>query len=332
MGGTLGRIVVVHSTPLSRVFRAPLGSSAACISILLFCALWILPFFIAFATPSFWIKEESYYERPDVHFRHEVVVELSGPATFLTWSSSKSFSSLVTGTKRAPAVKAREVDKDFDGLVDEFFLSLSMPMATGESVNHLYAAIFFQYNLKKRIKMQMEGALFIDESFPTSAPFLDIYGSMNLQQQEPLPVLSATRKVYNGSMLSDTSTSSDASISHLMMLNSQRNESILLHPKYSHWGPSGYNTQPHNPVLYDGSTATANPQTSSFTMSFLIAVPPQKVVYQPGFFETMKFGWVQYISVFWLVWGVIYVARYFVFDRYMVSVLVTQPTIHEHAF
>jgi transmembrane protein 231 len=49
----------------------------------------------------------------------------------------------------------------------------------------------------------------------------------------------------------------------------------------------------------------------------VIRVPEQAHVYIPGFWETIKFAWMQYLSIFFIFWFLVHHLRSYVF-RYQV--------------
>ena len=85
---------------------------------------------------------------------------------------------------------------DHDALIDEFRATVSMPLASTEVVNHVYAVFLFQLDLtvmliayffiniffphKDSVWVSMEAPVFIDESFPAGASHLDVSGSLQV--------------------------------------------------------------------------------------------------------------------------------------------------------
>lgn len=61
------------------------------------------------------------------------------------------------------------------------------------------------------------------------------------------------------------------------------------------------------------------PTVSSFNLSVSLRVPEMSISYIPGPSEAIKFAWVQYISVFWILWfGLTFVVE-FVYDQNIVE-------------
>eukprot|EP01105_Mastigella_eilhardi_P006729 TRINITY_DN18292_c0_g1_i1.p1 TRINITY_DN18292_c0_g1~~TRINITY_DN18292_c0_g1_i1.p1 ORF type:complete len:327 (+),score=79.40 TRINITY_DN18292_c0_g1_i1:44-982(+) len=298
----LSRRWTVHRRALALKQRALPLSLAFLFHALLTVCLWVLPFLIAFATPSFWVKEGYYYEVPRTHFKHQLVAMFEGPGTLLTWSTVPEWNSLQSAHLRLPSVKAREVDNNYDGITDEFHASVAMPLVGSESITHVYAMLLFQYDLKDRIRLAMETAIYVDEANSAGDhSVLTVQGDMHLAQRRPLNHR-AHRTIYNTTDLFEDMNGDFASVLYKYHI---RNETTQIYPKYTFWG------------TYD--EGVPQPSLSQFKLVLQLKIPQQRVIYQPGFFETMKFGWVQYMAVFWLVWGVFYVVRWAVFGHFLLD-------------
>jgi hypothetical protein len=58
---------------------------------------------------------------------------------------------------------------------------------------------------------------------------------------------------------------------------------------------------------------------SVFTLDMELVSGVQRVVYRPSFAEIMKYAWVQYIAVWWLIWAVFYLIRRAIFSSHVFS-------------
>lgn len=64
----------VFQVPIQRRYTAPCCSCAVCLRLLSIVVLIVVPFFLAFTSHSFWLKESLHYEQPKVIFKHQVLV------------------------------------------------------------------------------------------------------------------------------------------------------------------------------------------------------------------------------------------------------------------
>ena len=86
---------------------------------------------------------------------------------------------------------------------------------------------------------------------------------------------------------------------------SQRNISTRLENSYTTWSPGR------------GS--------SYFTLSSTIQYPTQTLTYTPGFWQVIKWGWVQYLSILIVFMYVATFVKNFVFSQQILPTLVNMP-------
>ncbi len=86
-------------------------------------------------------------------------------------------------------------------------------------------------------------------------------------------------------------------------------ETTYFQPRTQVWTPSG------NPL--DGG--------DDFVLDIDINVPEQQLLYRPGVFETLKFAWIQYISVLIPFYFVLNWIKQFVFRYQMIETRVNVP-------
>ena len=67
-------MVQLYGTSLQRRYSSSACSSACCVRVLSLLILLILPYFLAFTSHSFWLKESVHYEQPSVLFKHDAIV------------------------------------------------------------------------------------------------------------------------------------------------------------------------------------------------------------------------------------------------------------------
>ena len=105
----------VHREWVARTYVADRFSAAYCFWVLCFAFAVLAPFFLAIASHSFWIKESTYGEQPDVRFQYKMVllaegydtsVSPSGAPLQLFWSTNTSFNELYQDSLRVAADRA----------------------------------------------------------------------------------------------------------------------------------------------------------------------------------------------------------------------------------
>ena len=88
-------------------------------------------------------------------------------------------------------------------------------------------------------------------------------------------------------------------------MNNCRNVSIKLENSYQHW------------IVGQGS--------QYFTISARLHYPEQTLTYTPGFWQVIKWGWVQYLSILIVFMYVASGVKNFVFSQQILPTLVTIP-------
>jgi hypothetical protein len=165
------------------------------------------------------VKEGAYYEQPDVHFKHALMVQFgteSGGTLF--WSTWPRVNALMGPgvVSRVPAVRASEADLDRDGQADRLRVGVAMPIAAGDSVEYVRAMLFFHCELSHMARVEMETAAYLDAAVPRGATGLKLYGRFSLRQAAPFVLDATPRIVYNHSAVGNATDLPSVSFSTLV--------------------------------------------------------------------------------------------------------------------
>ena len=146
--------VEVFQEPIRRKYYCRHFSCAYLFFLLTVAVGVILPFFLAYGSYGFWIKDGKYFEQPNVRYKYKFLTQLAGedPAgdPFQVFYSSVAQINTLRSGVRIPTVRTREVDNNVDGLVDGLNFEYKMPIRAGEKVKSVSTLIFFEYQLKDR--------------------------------------------------------------------------------------------------------------------------------------------------------------------------------------
>lgn len=131
----------VHSHPIRQKYKTHICSRATFFQIFVVFLTFIPPLIIAFVTygrykqtiflvnlsliilsllltgrnfvnvKGFWLKESSYREQPDVHYKHELLLILQGsvPGSYLAYSTFQNFNRMLQQNVRIPLIKVRSL-------------------------------------------------------------------------------------------------------------------------------------------------------------------------------------------------------------------------------
>jgi transmembrane protein 231 len=105
---------------------------------------------------------------------------------------------------------------------------------------------------------------------------LDVSGDIRLYQKQPLAHRGHDTR-FLSSPLPSTAVA-PLSLAAILRFYGQRNVSTRLENVYSIWG-SGASTVPE------------------FSVEAVVQYPAQEIVYTPGLWQTLKWGWVQYLAL-----------------------------------
>ncbi|XP_074055752.1 transmembrane protein 231 [Macrotis lagotis] len=292
----------LYSHPARRSYRAGLCSKAAFFLLLVTGLTYVPPLLVSFRSHGFWLKTNVYEEQPSVHFNHEVLflALTSSPHDYLTWSTFPTFNQLQEDNLRVPVVTSREEDKNQDGKMDVLYFKLELPLQSTEHILAVQLILTFSYQLTKMSRFSMQSMAFLQSSFPIPGSQLYVNGDLKLQQKQPLKYRGIDER-YNGSVINKTSIfASDYSFQRIVAEYSERNVTTIL-----------ANAQP---LWLVGRAAEA-----PFVLNAVIRYPVENISYYPGFWETIKFAWIQYVSILLIFIWIFERIKIFVFQNQMVT-------------
>ncbi|XP_060538414.1 transmembrane protein 231 [Pantherophis guttatus] len=261
--------------------RARLCSLAALGLLLLGALTYVPPLLVAYRSHGFWLSRSSYAEQPSVRFRHEVLLAAltegvgDGP---VGWSSFAACNRLLGARLRVPLVSAREEDSDQDGVMDLLHFQLELPLLPSERVVGIQLLLTFSYELQRMSTFVMQSMAFLQSFSPVPGSQVFVNGDLKLHQRQPLHHAGLDSR-YNVSVINSTSPfAQDYDFVNIIEIYQKRNVTTVLS------GPS--------PIWVTGRSPD-----QPFVIQAFIHYPMELIVYQPGFWEMMKFAWMQYISI-----------------------------------
>ncbi|NXC38837.1 TM231 protein, partial [Penelope pileata] len=287
-------------------YRAGLCSAAA-LGLLLMAALTFLPpLLLAYRSHGFWLAHSAYREQPAVRFRREallVATTAPGPGGFLAWSTFPAFNRLQGERLRVPLVSAREEDKNQDGKMDQLHFHLELPLQPTEHVVGVQLILIFSYHLYRMSTLVMQSMAFLQFFSPVSGSQLYMNGDLKLNQRQLLNHCGLDTR-YNVSVVNGTSPfASDYDLTNIIAAYQDRNVTTVFSD------PS--------PVWMTGRAAD-----TPFIINATIRYPVEVILYPPGFWEMIKFAWIQYVSILLIFLWVFGRIKMFVFQN---QVLTTTP-------
>lgn len=191
----------VYKEPLYRRYYAD-WCSLACVYTLFFLFLLIfLPLIISYNTASFWLKESTYYEQPQVDYTYNVMLQFntqqSGADSILFWSTSRDINQIYHNYLRIPTIQSAEFDHNRDGINDRIEVNVYLPLQADEKVKSFDMLIFHEVTLKERAKYKFDTLTYISQSQQEQINLYYYDGNLQLEQKNPFTVRGGYQVLYN---------------------------------------------------------------------------------------------------------------------------------------
>ncbi|KAK6982464.1 transmembrane protein 231 [Biomphalaria glabrata] len=297
-------IYEIFSHPELRRYKTSIISKATLLMFLILIITFIPPLIIVYRSYGFWLREATYREQPNVAFKKEFILQVDlqsgSPAVYSTF---QQYNQLMQSYLRIPLVKAREDDTNGDGKYDVLNLDLEVPMNVDDEVVGVKLLLFFYYKLRKFSQFHMESLAYIEYVSPIPGASLHIFGDLRLRQKQLLGH-KGTDIRFNSSLVNPASPYTDSySLATIFKNYTSRNVTTVL--------------QDANKIWTSGRGST-NP----FKISAVINYPEEVISYTPGFWNLIKWGWVQYVSVLLIFLYIFNKVKVFIFQHQLVPTIV----------
>uniref|UniRef100_S4RGG5 Transmembrane protein 231 n=1 Tax=Petromyzon marinus TaxID=7757 RepID=S4RGG5_PETMA len=285
----------VFSHPALVRYRTSLFSKASLFIVATLLLTYIPPLLVVYRSQGFWLRTASFVEQPTVKFNYDIMLLLETNSMPIAWSTFENLNSLLPKL-HTPFVTAREEDVNLDGKADRLHCSLSMPMTAADEVVGVHLLLTFSYKLFRMPTLVMQSMALVQHSSPLHGSELSVNGDLRLRQREPLAHRGLDTR-YNVSVVNGSSPFAEAyDFTEIIHAYQERNVSTVLGNTMAMWKSGRAGTIP-------------------FVINLLIRYPDAIDTYQPGFWEQIKFGWVQYVSVLLIFHWVFQRIKTFVFEN-----------------
>lgn len=296
----------VYSHPALLRYKTNVCTCATMFVLIVYFLTYIPPLLVAYKSQGLWLKRSTYEEQPVVQFQYQMLmIGATGTAgEFVAWSTFPNFNRLLGNNLRIPAVSVKEEDSNLDGKSDRLLLQLTVPLKAEEQIYSIQLLLTFSYQLFRMSTVVMQSMAFIQHSSSVPGSQLFISGDLRLHQQIPLPHR-GPHTAYNVSVVETGSP----------FANSYDLASIVR--SYQARNLTTYLSCP-TPVWIIGRAVNA-----PFQINAEVRYPLETISYRPGFWEMLKFAWIQYVSVLLVFLWLFKHIQTFVFQN---QVLPTMPT------
>ncbi len=311
------KMYVVFGHPVRHLYKTHFASRATVFYALASVLTFVPPLLITYRSQGFWLRTATYLEQPEVHFQHELIVllETEDPTRPLGWSTFENFKVLLMDNVRVPRITATEHDWNRDGKYDGLELELEMPLKPTENVFGVNLALLFDVKLHRFSSVHLNGLAFVQggSAAPLAASGVDVVGDLRIVQRQPIAHKGRderfTAPVFNASSVFAETFDFAAALRDY----SRRNLTTRLENEYVTWNR--------------GSLAE-----TPFVLKASISYPEQEIAYKPGFWQMMKWAWVQYASVLIVFVYVFRNIKTYVFEKQILptSTSITEEKLKSH--
>lgn len=297
----------VFSHSIRRKYKTGACSKATIFYIIASLLTFIPPLLITYRSQGFWKKFNIYREQPDIHFKHKMLLllETKDPEQLIFWSSFSRLNQLMGKRIRIPTIENREEDVDRDGRNDGLHMNINIPVGD-EEVLSAKLILLFDYKLHLYSSFQMESLAFIHHSSPLAGSSLSIVGELSLHQREPLRHRGKDMR-YNSPIINESANDIEVyTLEKIFSVYSSRNVTTVMRNVYPVWRAGRGKNQP-------------------FTIKLDIIYPEETILYRVGFWQLIKWAWVQYFCVLAIFLYIFHRIKLYVFQRQLVLTTVYCP-------
>jgi len=299
-------MVEIYSRALKERFYGSRCSVAYLFRACWYIALAIAPIYIAYSSGGFWRRSSTYLEQPSVHFTKSLIVAASSSdgSRVLQYSSMEKLNYLWGYQNvRQPTAKAWDVDSNLDTKADSIHINLVFPLFPSDaSVVSVSCFVLFHASFMDVVPMEIESGLFVQHSGGVVGNQFTYAGDLRLRQRNALSKYSSNgvRTVYSYPIINDTSIKSvqDADLTTLMLQTEARNETL---------------------VSFGTGVWSQSSSPSTFNLSLHFTVPQMEVTYVPSASEAIKFAFIQWIAMFFILYFFGSFIRNFVYEENVVQ-------------
>ncbi|XP_057239052.1 transmembrane protein 231 isoform X1 [Malurus melanocephalus] len=202
----------------------------------------------------------------------------------------------------------REEDKNQDGKMDRLHFKLELPLQPTERVVGVQLILLFSYRLYRMSTFVMQSMAFLQFFSPVPGSQLSVNGDLKLNQRQLLNHCGLDTR-YNVSVVNGTSPfASDYDLASIIAAYWDRNVTTVF-------------SDP-TPVWMTGKTTD-----TPFIVNATIHYPVEVILYQPGFWEIIKFAWIQYVSILLVFLWVFGRIKMFLFQNQVLTTIPVSPVL-----
>lgn len=282
----------VFCQPVSYRYKTTLCSKATIVFVISSLFVTILPLIVSYRSNGFWLKSDIYQEQPDVKFTHDylLVLETNIPQNPIQCRTQLGMTDQL---QRHCILKSYEEDNNHDGKIDFITVNVNVPLLQNESIHSVKLILTLEFYISSICHLRMQSLAAMEFAGGVPGAGLDVSADLRFIQKKPVDYRTS-EALFSSSLLAETSSLKD-----LLFSYSQRNYSTTLMNQYSFWSSGRDENEP-------------------FLITLRITIPESSIVYRPGFWQVVKWAWIQYVSIFIVFLHIINIVQDYIFSNQLV--------------
>mmetsp|Transcript_29899 Transcript_29899/g.26447 ORF Transcript_29899/g.26447 Transcript_29899/m.26447 type:complete len:319 (+) Transcript_29899:24-980(+) len=249
------------------------SAATLCTLIMIFLVITV-PFFIGYYSNNFYKKVGEYFEMPKVTFTHEYAIEsvetTNGVTSNLFYTTVPNYAHKNYNTLAPPYFSFYSDNENDDAKPEKYVFDI---MIRGNP-DTLIIALAFNYEIETIIEEKMVSLAFLKINNPNGISKVNAYGSLVFKQRTPTKNDFDEKILYNSNPLDKVLNGSMTKLY----------QNYLSRQEYTEF-EGNIEVQPYG-------------NSNQVQIHIEIAIPKlQEFQYIPGFLESLKSAWVQYIYI-----------------------------------
>ncbi|KAG2432865.1 hypothetical protein HXX76_008597 [Chlamydomonas incerta] len=293
-------MVQVYTEPLCRRYYGSVVGEASLFRFFAYLSAIVLALVVAFATGGFWVKLTPDNIQATVSYTQDAILIFEGAESgqVAFWSTSPVLNAEFSNLYTAASVQVSSIDVNDDGKAD--LITFQASMANAFPVHSVKALLQFHYSLTGHLQLDMYSFAYLAQTSPAPGAALFTDGELLLSSMNQLQDRNYNSR-YNSPMLNSSTPSYSTAVQPSVALEMQSILSSYLTRNFT-------TTYSNNYPVWVSGTGT------SFNLQMRIRIPPNQVIfYRPQAIEMLKFGWIQWLATFIVLWYLLQWAEWFVF-------------------
>jgi hypothetical protein len=343
-------MIQLFSHPVYRRYLARRCSLAYLFSWLCSIFVIIVPFFLCFSPEhmrgestegGLWIKNKSYREQPQLHFRKELILVVQAMETVIVnstmheritrpkeifFSTSSVWNELYPSSFRIASIKSREIDTNFDDIVDSMNIQVLMPLLPGENVYSIQMIPFFDFSLSRHVKIQMDTLAYIHYASGIPITSLVTKGDLKLKQRALFSIQKSPSMLFPNDPLFYSTPPSRGPAGHSSTIQQvlETADSRLFSTDYLERYASSKRGD-YATTGYDSSLPI-----SSLNITLTLHNTAQSIDYTPALYELFTDAWIRYFSLYWIAIKLVGQLYSFVYSNQLIGTFEKIDRVHTH--